>query len=420
LVSAQSAINALHNQRSLPPLRNPLQVRFADSSITSADRGQTNTENKLFVGGVPHSCGDKELRALFNMYGEVLDVYILASKSSQEGQRGCAFIRYTSPNSCAMAIEILHGKYAMQAGELPLVVRYADPPKSQRGGTTAAGGYGLGGRGSFPTGWPASAPTWPSSPPIGWPMHPFAMPGGGMPGYSPWLMPPAVGQPAIPYGFYGQHYGAQQGGPPAPAPQSASCMPPSHQFTNAPPPPLSNVGVSHHAASHPPPLPPMMPPASFGVWTEHLTPEGLRYYYNTQTGTSSWEMPLEMQMKHQRQLSQQQSQHQQIPPLPQSGGVQAQAQQGVGLDKAMEALSIGINGSAYAVPSSTAMSAAGGYLPLSANDLGSIGSIATLSAIGEIPHNGGPDTVPGDHAGVAPGGGEQQWWGAEQQSVNVQ
>merc|ERR1719331_3430575 len=159
LIAAQSAINALHN---------PLQVRFADSSVNSADRGATNTENKLFVGGVPSGCGDKELRTLFNTYGEVLDVYILASKAAQEGQRGCAFVRYASPQSCAMAIEALHGKYAMKAGELPLVVRYADPPKSQRGGNTAAGAYG--GRGAFPPGWPASPPAWPSGPPpMGWP-----------------------------------------------------------------------------------------------------------------------------------------------------------------------------------------------------------------------------------------------------------
>ena len=90
LISAQSAINALHNQRSLPPLRNPLQVRFAESAVNSADRGQTNSENKLFVGGVPTGCGDKELRGLFNTYGEVLDVYILASKASQEVRKRAA------------------------------------------------------------------------------------------------------------------------------------------------------------------------------------------------------------------------------------------------------------------------------------------------------------------------------------------
>merc|ERR1719331_3093681 len=163
LIAAQSAINALHNQRSLPPLRNPLQVRFAQNGTNSADRGQTNAENKLFVGGVPPGCGDKELRALFNTYGEVLDVYILASKTSQEGQRGCAFVRYASPQSCAIAIEALHGKYAMKAGELPLVVRFADPPKNQRGGGGNGGGHSAnGGNGRHPA-WPAGAPPmWPT------------------------------------------------------------------------------------------------------------------------------------------------------------------------------------------------------------------------------------------------------------------
>jgi RNA recognition motif-containing protein len=104
-------------------------VRFADSGVNSADRGQTNAENKLFVGGVPPGCGDKELRSLFGTYGEVLDVYILASKASQEGQRGCAFVRYATPASCAMAIEALHGKYAMKAGE---VRRRPAPPRCCR------------------------------------------------------------------------------------------------------------------------------------------------------------------------------------------------------------------------------------------------------------------------------------------------
>ena len=62
LIAAQSAINALHNQRSLPPLRNPLQVRFADSAGNAADRGQTNAENKLFVGGCPAGSGEDDLR----------------------------------------------------------------------------------------------------------------------------------------------------------------------------------------------------------------------------------------------------------------------------------------------------------------------------------------------------------------------
>jgi len=46
-----------------------------------------------------------------------------------------------------------------------------------------------------------------------------------------------------------------------------------------------------------PPLPPAPTPAPAPAnhsWTEHQTPDGLKYYYNTATGTSSWECPPEL------------------------------------------------------------------------------------------------------------------------------
>jgi len=373
MIAAQSAINALHNQRSLPPLRNPLQVRFAQNGVNSADRGQTNAENKLFVGGVPPGCGDKELRSLFGTYGEVLDVYILASKASQEGQRGCAFVRYATQQSCAMAIDALHGKYAMKAGELPLVVRYADPPKSQRGN----GGYGQGGR--FPPGWPQSPPVWPSGPPpMGWPGMGWGMPGGGMGmpgGYPPWAMPPMGGQPGVPnpYGYYGGQYSGSPSGPTG-APQPTQVPPAQQQYGNMgavppPPPPQMSGGGGGNPQ---PPLPPPAPaaPASH-AWTEHATPDGLRYYYNASSGTSSWERPPELTSASRSQSVPP------LPPLPAGGGAAAVAttaaagSAGSGLEQSMELLSMGggTNGAATQ----------GGYM--TSNGLGAMSGIANLSAL---------------------------------------
>lgn len=184
-----------------------MQVRLADAGGNTGDRGQTNAENKLFVGGVPTGCGDKDLRALFSTYGEVLDVYILASKASQEGQRGCAFVRYSSLQSCAIAIEALHGKYAMKAGELPLVVRFADPPKNQR--ANGPGNLNTGGNnGRYP--WPSgSNSVWPTGPPPSW-SFPWAL--GGM---APWMMAPGMLPPGMTSNgsnAYGQFpFGTQQG-----------------------------------------------------------------------------------------------------------------------------------------------------------------------------------------------------------------
>lgn len=310
--AAQAAIAALHNQRSLPPLRNPLQVRFAESGTNAAERGQSNAENKLFVGGVPSCCGDKELRSLFSTYGEVQDVYILASK---EGQRGCAFVRYATPQSCSMAIEALHGKYAMKAGELPLVVRYADPPKSQRNNHQMFGGSN-----GAPALWP------PGPPPPGWPM-PWGLGGAmGMGPYPPWVMP-GMSQPGSspPYNFYSQfqqqqgqqgqgqgHGQGHQSQPQQKAQQAQQAQQPPAQAPPQQPPqqpqPTGSAASQYNGAAPTPPPPPpagadagTQPPppgqpsaVSSSAWSEHHTPEGMKYYYNNVTCTSSWECPAEL------------------------------------------------------------------------------------------------------------------------------
>lgn len=156
----------------------------------------------------------------------------------------------------------------------------------------------------------------------------------GMAGpYPPWVVPPGVGQPGVAgYGYFGTQYG---GGPP-PAQ--------SHQ-------PVANVAQPQHYGNVPPPPPPgkggtpFVPTANLAAWTEHITADGLRYYYNTATGTSSWEPPPELQ----NIQMQQQLRSQAAPPMP---PMPAQTPTSVGvvvvagsaadsLEHAMEALSIG-------------------------------------------------------------------------------
>ena len=98
--------------------------------------------------------------------------------------------------------------------------------------------------------------------------------------------------------------------PPLPQQQPFRLTP----FSSPQPPPLSQPPPLPPNPPPPPPrtppLPPTPPPATSLVaplqqaathaWSEHLTPEGLRYYYNTATGTSSWERPHELSQQGQR------------------------------------------------------------------------------------------------------------------------
>jgi len=234
-------------------------------------------------------------------------------------------------------------------------------------------------------------------------MHPYSMASAGMPGYSPWVLPPNMGQPGppSPYNYFGHQY-SQHGVTHTSASQSPGAVPPAGQYGGAPPPPPPSGQVSNSS-----PLLPAAPPSGMGAWTEHLTPEGLRYYYNTQTGTSSWEMPAELQLKQQRFHNQAVAP---LPPLPHQGGAPPQ---GAHLDKAMEALSMSTNGTGY-IPASSSIGGAGAYLAHCANAM-SIGSMPGLG-FGSMPS--GHDGHGGDASGATPASGDQQWW--QEHTVNVQ
>ena len=131
--------------------------------------------------------------------------------------------------------------------------------------------------------------------------------------------------------------------PPLPQQQPFRLTP----FSSPQPPPLSQPPPLPPNPPPPPPrtppLPPTPPPATSLVaplqqaathaWSEHLTPEGLRYYYNTATGTSSWERPHELSQQGQRG----QPGVPPLPPMPQAGSTQT-ATPAAGIEQAMEAM----------------------------------------------------------------------------------
>lgn len=96
----------------------------SSTSVSSPKSSSAGGEaaSKLFIGQIPRHILEADLRKLFEVYGDIVDLQILRDKHSQV-HRGCAFLLYASPASAAAAIEHVHEKISLH--NRPIVVRYA-------------------------------------------------------------------------------------------------------------------------------------------------------------------------------------------------------------------------------------------------------------------------------------------------------
>eukprot|EP01105_Mastigella_eilhardi_P007629 TRINITY_DN1913_c0_g1_i2.p1 TRINITY_DN1913_c0_g1~~TRINITY_DN1913_c0_g1_i2.p1 ORF type:complete len:339 (+),score=67.40 TRINITY_DN1913_c0_g1_i2:2-1018(+) len=135
---SDAAIAAVHNSRALPGMNHPIQVKYSDSNEPSV----VAREFKLFVGKLPMTTAEDEVRQLFAPYGRITEVVILHDFDGSS--KGCAFVKYGSMAEAEAAIANLHGKVKLPGGPCELVVKYADNKKEPR--TAYGGGAGGGGR----------------------------------------------------------------------------------------------------------------------------------------------------------------------------------------------------------------------------------------------------------------------------------
>ncbi|NWR47350.1 CELF3 protein, partial [Regulus satrapa] len=148
--SALKAQSALHEQKTLPGMNRPIQVKPADSEGRGEDR-------KLFVGMLGKQQSEDDVRRLFEPFGQIEECTILrgpdgASKGGIWGTRwapygpataksnlchvpsvplGCAFVKYGSHAEAQAAINSLHGSQTMPGASSSLVVKFADTDKER-------------------------------------------------------------------------------------------------------------------------------------------------------------------------------------------------------------------------------------------------------------------------------------------------
>ncbi|XP_054981343.1 CUGBP Elav-like family member 4 isoform X6 [Sorex araneus] len=125
--SALKAQSALHEQKTLPGMNRPIQVKPADSESRGEDR-------KLFVGMLNKQQSEDDVRRLFEAFGNIEECTIL--RGPDGNSKGCAFVKYSSHAEAQAAINALHGSQTMplsglQGASSSLVVKFADTDKER-------------------------------------------------------------------------------------------------------------------------------------------------------------------------------------------------------------------------------------------------------------------------------------------------
>ncbi len=92
---------------------------------------------KLFVGNIPHSTSEAELRALFEPHGKVDQVSVVTDRDTGRS-RGFAFVEMSDSAEAEKAIAALNGK---ELGGRALNINEARP-KTDRGGSGPRSGGG--------------------------------------------------------------------------------------------------------------------------------------------------------------------------------------------------------------------------------------------------------------------------------------
>ncbi|XP_044140745.1 CUGBP Elav-like family member 5 isoform X21 [Bufo gargarizans] len=120
--SAIKAQTALHEQKTLPGMARPIQVKPADSESRGGDR-------KLFVGMLSKQQSEEEVTSMFQAFGSIEECSVL--RGPDGSSKGCAFVKFSSHAEAQAAIHALHGSQTMPGASSSLVVKFADTDKER-------------------------------------------------------------------------------------------------------------------------------------------------------------------------------------------------------------------------------------------------------------------------------------------------
>ncbi|XP_042563148.1 DAZ-associated protein 1 isoform X4 [Clupea harengus] len=123
-----------------------------------AAKSDSNKSKKIFVGGIPHNCGEPELRDYFNRFGVVTEVVMIYDAEKQR-PRGFGFITFEAEQSVDQAVNMHFHDIMGKKVE----VKKAEPRDSKAPGPGQIGANQWGPRGIL-----SAANGWSAPPAQGW------------------------------------------------------------------------------------------------------------------------------------------------------------------------------------------------------------------------------------------------------------
>ncbi|CAN1270826.1 Flowering time control protein FCA [Linum perenne] len=97
------------------------------------DRFHGGSLAKLFVGSVPKTATEEDIRLAFEKEGNVIEVALVKDKNTGQQQSYC-FVKYATSEEADRAIKALHNQHTLPGGNAPIRVKYADGERVRLGG----------------------------------------------------------------------------------------------------------------------------------------------------------------------------------------------------------------------------------------------------------------------------------------------
>ncbi|EPT32242.1 RNA recognition motif-containing protein [Toxoplasma gondii TgCatPRC2] len=130
IAAADAAIRGLNSTRILEQSMGPITVKYATGeaeklgfATSSCEPGQDQA--KLFIGSIPRTMTEDEVRQFFSTYGTVEEVFVMKDNVQNTG-KGCCFVKFAFKEEALHAVRTLSGKHTFEGCTRPVEVRFAE------------------------------------------------------------------------------------------------------------------------------------------------------------------------------------------------------------------------------------------------------------------------------------------------------